>query len=323
MPTLTRALDREDIADVRRWQKEAAVRAKRAGFDIIYVNASHALGLPADVISRRVNRRSDDYGGVLENRVRLLREMIEDTKDAVGDSCAVAVRFGVDEMQGEEGYTCNDEGRRVVEMLADLPDLWDVNVNNVDFDMMTSRFSEEGFQEPFISFVKQVTDKPVVGVGRYTSPDKMVSLIKNNVLDLIGAARPSIADPFLPNKIRDDRVDDIRECIGCNVCLSTQISAGRSDARRTRQLERNGVVDGTRNAFQQSPTMRFFLSSVAVPPGWRLRSRSDDAATMSPWRRPTVSSVAGSQVNPVYPGLQAWGRVRDYRVYPAYESGER
>ena len=109
MPTLTRALDREDIADVRRWQKEAAVRAKRAGFDIIYVYASHTLGLPVDFISRRVNRRSDDYGGVLENRVRLLREMIEDTKDAVGDRCAVAVRFGVDEVLGEAGYTCADD----------------------------------------------------------------------------------------------------------------------------------------------------------------------------------------------------------------------
>ncbi len=68
--------------------------------------------------------------------------------------------------------------------------------------------------------MKGLTTKPVVGVGRYTSPDAMVSAVRRGVLDFIGAARPSIADPFLPNKIRDGRIDEIRECIGCNICVS-------------------------------------------------------------------------------------------------------
>ncbi len=84
-------------------------------------------------------------------------------------------------------------------------------------DSATSRFEDEGYQEPFIDFVKRVTTKPVVGVGRYTSPDAMVSAIRRGVLDMIGAARPSIADPFLPKKIEEGRIDDIRECIGCNI----------------------------------------------------------------------------------------------------------
>ena len=71
-----------------------------------------------------------------------------------------------------------------------------------------------------IGFVKQLTSKPVVGVGRFTSPDTMVAQIRRGVLDLIGAARPSIADPFLPRKIDEGRDDDIRECIGCNICAS-------------------------------------------------------------------------------------------------------
>ena len=71
-----------------------------------------------------------------------------------------------------------------------------------------------------MAFVKQVTQKPVVGVGRYTSPDAMVSLVKSGALDLIGAARPSIADPFLPKKIEEGRIEDIRECIGCNMCVT-------------------------------------------------------------------------------------------------------
>ncbi|HUO39269.1 MAG TPA: FAD-dependent oxidoreductase, partial [Mycobacterium sp.] len=78
----------------------------------------------------------------------------------------------------------------------------------------------EGFQLPFVDWVKKVTTKPVVGVGRFTSPDTMARLIRQGVFDLIGAARPSIADPFLPAKIEQGRIDDIRECIGCNVCVS-------------------------------------------------------------------------------------------------------
>ena len=91
-------------------------------------------------------------------------------------------------------------------MLAELPDLWDVNVAGWDNDSLTSRFGKEGHQEPIISFVKQLTSKPVVGVGRFTSPETMVSMVKRGVLDLIGSARPSIADPFLPQKIKEGRI---------------------------------------------------------------------------------------------------------------------
>src|SRR3546814_940749 len=75
-------------------------------------------------------------------------------------------------------------------------------------------------QEPYTKFVKALTTKPVVGVGRYTSPDAMVRVVKQGIMDMIGAARPSIADPFLPKKIEDGRIDDIRECIGCNICVT-------------------------------------------------------------------------------------------------------
>jgi dimethylamine/trimethylamine dehydrogenase len=175
--------------------------------------------MPFQFLSRRTNHRGDAYGGSLENRARLLREMIEDTKEAVGDTCAVAVRLAVDELHGPEGITSVGEGREVIEMLADLPDLWDVNVAGaLGNDSRSARFSSEGFQEENVAFVKGLTSKPVVSVGRFTSPDRMVSQIKRGVQDFIGAARPSIADPFLPAKIRDGREDEIRECIGCNIC---------------------------------------------------------------------------------------------------------
>ena len=86
----------------------------QAGFDIVYVYAGHDY-LPFQFLSRRTNQRGDAYGGRLENRVRLLREMIEDTKEAVGDTCAVAVRLAVDELHGPEGITSDGEGREIIE----------------------------------------------------------------------------------------------------------------------------------------------------------------------------------------------------------------
>ncbi len=215
-----RAMDKSDIRDFRRWHVDAALRAKRAGYDIIYAYAAHGtMTLLFQFILSRYNQRSDEYGGSVENRVRLLREVLMDLKDAVGDTCAVALRFAVDELLGADGMQ-KTEAQEIVGQLAELPDLWDVNVAAWHNDSMPSRFGSEAGQEDYISFVKKLTDKPVVGVGRFTSPDTMVSQIRRGVLDLIGAARPSIADPFLPNKIDQGREDEIRECIGCNLCTS-------------------------------------------------------------------------------------------------------
>ena len=224
-PVQARAMYKSDIKALRKWYVDAALRAKRAGFDIIYNYAAHDETIQMHFMSRRYNQRSDEYGGSLENRTRLFREIMTDMKDAVGDSCAVAVRFAVDELLGSEGISCDAEGRDIVEMIAEEPDLWDVNVSPWENDSLTSRFGETGAQEPYTAFVKQVTGKPVVGVGRYTSPDRMVSLIKGGKLDMIGAARPSIADPFLPTKIDENRLEDIRECIGCNICVSADFSS--------------------------------------------------------------------------------------------------
>ncbi|RLA01043.1 MAG: NADH:flavin oxidoreductase, partial [Gammaproteobacteria bacterium] len=222
-PVQARVMDKKDIRDVRKWHREAAIRSREAGFDIVYVYAGHGYSLPMHFLSRITNNRIDEYGGSLENRVRFVRELIEDTKDAVGDTCAVAFRFAVDELLGSDGISSESEGRDIVEMLAELPDLWDVNISDWSNDSATSRFEKEGYQQPYTNFVKSVTTKPVVGVGRFTSPDSMVSMIKRGELDLIGAARPSIADPFLPKKIAEGRVDEIRECIGCNICVSCDL----------------------------------------------------------------------------------------------------
>ncbi len=317
-PRQARAMDKRDIRDLRRWQVDAALRAKQAGFDIVYVYAGHDY-LPMQFISRRTNRRSDEYGGSLENRVRLLREMIEETREAVGESCAVAVRFAVDELMGTEGIASDGEGREIIAMLAELPDLWDVNVSDVANDSRSARFSEEGFQEDYISFVKSLTSKPVVGVGRYTSPDRMASLVHRGVLDFIGVARPSIADPFLPHKIEQGRVDEIRECIGCNIC-------------------RSGNNEGVPIRCTQNPTMgeewRRGWHPETIVPATNDRSilvigggpAGMEAARALGQRGYTVtlaeaSEQLGGRINHEsrLPGLSTWARVRDWRIGRLHE----
>lgn len=224
-PGAARAMDKSDIRDFLGWQREAAVRAKRGGADIVYVYAGHDY-LPFQFLSPRTNRRSDCYGGSIENRTRLIREMLEVTREAVRGECAVAIRLAVDELHGPNGITHDGEARDIISSLAELPDLWDVNVAGaLGNNSKSARFSAEGFQRDYVSFVKGLTTKPVVGVGRFTSPDTMAAQIRDGVLDLIGAARPSIADPFLPAKIREGREDEIRECIGCNICRAANNEA--------------------------------------------------------------------------------------------------
>jgi dimethylamine/trimethylamine dehydrogenase len=216
----SRAMDKDDIRDLLRWQAEGARKAQSAGFDIVYVYAGMGY-LPYEFLIPEYNRREDEYGGSIENRCRIVRELVEVTKEAVGDSCAVALRISLEELRARPGRHAESEAHEAVTVLSDYPDLWDVKMDSSPTDCGASRFTPEGSHEPVIDFVKRVTDKPVVGVGRFTSPDTMVAQIRRGVLDLIGAARPSIADPFLPRKIAEGREDEIRECIGCNICISS------------------------------------------------------------------------------------------------------
>jgi dimethylamine/trimethylamine dehydrogenase len=155
IPYQARAMDKSDIRELRRWHRNAALRARDAGFDIVYVYATHHY-LLAHFLSAQTNSRSDEYGGSLENRVRLVRELIEETKDAVGDRCAVAVRFAADDSIGEDGQPVVGERRDMLEMLAELPDLWDINIQDYSREMGTSRFVKEASLEAYMSWIKSV-----------------------------------------------------------------------------------------------------------------------------------------------------------------------
>ncbi len=301
-------------ADYRRWHREAALRSKKAGFDIVYVYAAHDLSLAFHFLQRRRNNRTDAYGGSFENRIRLFRELIEDTKDAIGDTCAVAVRFAVDERMGAEGIERDGEGKDVIARLAELPDLWDVNVSPWRNDSAVSRFSGEASQEPFIDFVKQFTTKPVVGVGRFTSPDQMVRQIKKGILDFIGAARPSIADPFLPNKIAEGRPDDIRECIGCNICVSSDMTMSAIRCTQNPTMGEEWRKDWHPEIVPAKQSSDRVLVVGAGPAGLEAARALGQRGYEVHLAEATGDLGGRVSRESKLPGLAAWGRVRDYRL---------
>jgi dimethylamine/trimethylamine dehydrogenase len=310
-PVQTRAMDKSDIRELKRWHVEAARRAQRAGFDIVYVYAAHWYLIRQFLLPS--NQRPDEYGGSLENRARLLRELIEETKEAIGDTCAVAVRFSAS-TGGDDDDQDTEEPREMLELMADLPDLWDITVHDYSYEMGTSRFTPEAALEATMSWVKSVTDKPVVSVGRFTSPETMLRLVRDGVIDLVGAARPSIADPFLPLKIAEGRDDEIRECIGCNICYT-------------------GDQTGTPIRCTQNPTM-----GEEWRKGWhpeRIPLKGSNArilvvgggpagleAAVSLGKRgydvalAEARRVLGGRVTleSSLPGLGQWARVRDWRL---------
>ncbi|MEM7124521.1 MAG: FAD-dependent oxidoreductase [Pseudomonadota bacterium] len=313
-PIQARAMDKDDIRAYRRWHRKAAERARDIGFNIVVVYSGHDGTMPTHFLARRHNHRTDEYGGSLENRLRLFRELIEETKEAVGDTMGVIVRFAVDEMMGPDGLEWQNEGREAVELLAELPDLWDVNVSDWANDSKTSRFAPEGYQEEYVAFVKQMTTKPVSTVGRYTSPDAMVSAIKRGIVDLIGAARPSIADPFLPRKIEEGRPEDIRECIGCNICVAwNNVSApSRCTQNPTFGEEwRKGWHPEIVRSKDSDDRVLIVGGGPAGLEAARAAGRRGYHVTLA-----EAADELGGRVSREsrLPGLAAWARVRDYRI---------
>jgi dimethylamine/trimethylamine dehydrogenase len=314
--TVPRAME---IADIRRVQEEwvaAARRARDAGFDIVYVYGSHTY-LPTQFLSPVYNRRSDDYGGPFENRARFWLEAIERVREAVGGDCAIAVRIAADTLEGS-GVEL-EEGLEFIRRADPLVDLWDVTIGALSgwerVDSGPSRFFEQGYQLEWSGRAREATGKPIVVVGRFTDPDRMAEVVRSGAADLIGAARPSISDPFLPSKIEQGRYDEIRECIGCNACYSRSIwgrhlgctqnaTAGEEHRRgwhperfdRARNADRSALVIGAGPAGMECAIVLAKRGLELV----HLVDAGDDLGGCMRW----VTRL---------PGLGEWGRVVDYR----------
>lgn len=313
-PVQARALDRADIKDLRRWFVNAAKRSKMAGFDLICLYGAHGFGIFQHFLSRVTNHRTDEYGGSLENRARFVREVVSDVRDAVGDTMGLTLRLSLEEAFDDLGFA-NSEVRDFIEMHKDLPDLWDLAHGAWEDCSGPSRFKEEAAQFDLVTGIKSLTSKPVVGVGRFTSPDVMVKQLKSGTLDFIGCARPSIADPFLPKKVEEGRIEDIRECIGCNICITGDMtmSISRCTQNPTFMEEwRKGWHPEQMNAKGASSSVLVVGSGPAgMEAALSLAKRGYDVALAE-----AKTEVGGRlTLERKLPGLSAWGRVIDYRAF--------
>lgn len=313
-PVQARAMDKTDIKNLRRWFVNAAKRCKLAGFDLICLYGAHGFGVFQHFLSRATNQRVDEYGGSLENRARFVNEVVADMRDAIGDTMSITLRVSLDETIGDLGFS-NAEVRDFVEMNKDLPDLWDLAHGTWEDCSGPSRFKEEAAQEALVKGIRELTAKPVVGVGRFTSPDVMARLVRQGVLDFIGCARPSIADPFLPKKIEEGRPEDIRECIGCNICITGDMtmSISRCTQNPTFMEEwRKGWHPENIAPKGSSETVLVIGSGPAGLEAARaLALRGYDVAVAE-----AQESFGGRVARErLLPGLSAWGRVADYRLY--------
>lgn len=312
-PVQSRRMDLADIRDYRRAHRAAALRAREADFDIVYVYAAHGY-LVAQFLNRQINQRDDGYGGSLEDRARILRELLEETKEAVGDRCAVAIRIEIDD-EVTPGSDPLGEKRALFEMIRELADLFDVTITDYGQEMGVSRFHSQGSLEPFLTDVRKLVGKPVVSVGRYTAPETMLSAVKNGIVDMIGAARPSIADPFLPNKIRDGRLDDIRECIGCNICYASDIQGVPLRCTQNPTMGEEWRRDWHPEAVAPAAKPEKILVVGAGPAGL------EAALTLGRQGHEVILAEASRELGgrvlmeSKLPGLQEWIRVRDYRAH--------
>jgi dimethylamine/trimethylamine dehydrogenase len=303
-------MDLDDIRAFRGWHRAAALRAKQADLDIVYVYAAHTYILN-QFLDRDMNTRSDEYGGTLLQRARLLREVLAETRDAIGDRCGIALRIEVDNEDGG-GF---EERSELLASLAPMVDLFDVTIADYSQEMGGSRFIKEGSLEPSIAHVRKITGKPVVSVGRFTSPETMLSQVKRGIVDLIGAARPSIADPFLPLKIAEGREDDIRECIGCNICYAhnsraapircTQNPTMGEEWRRGWHPEKIAVAQ------RREAVLVVGAGPAGLEAGLMLAKRGHEVKIADAGQSPG----GRLQWETKLPGLAEWGRVRDWRLH--------
>ncbi|MFC2177005.1 FAD-dependent oxidoreductase [Actinomycetota bacterium] len=312
-PIQARRMDKSDIADLRRWHRQAVARSLQAGYDIVYVYAGHAGATVQHFLSPQYNDRDDEYGGSLENRARLLREVLVDTLEEVDGRAGVACRLAVDELVGDRGFQ-RDGMAELLGLIGELPDVWDFVAGYWEDDSVTSRFGPENDREELLRGLKELTTKPVVGVGRFTSPDTMARMVRQGVLDFVGAARPSIADPFLPSKIEEGRADEIRECIGCNICV-----AGDWTMVPIRCTQNPSMGEEWRRGWHpETLRPKGDAAKVLIVGG----GPAGMEAAMSAGRRGyevvliEASRELGGRVakEALLPGLTTWIRVRDYRL---------
>jgi len=226
MRTTPRALTTDEIQDIIRNYGDAAHRAKVARFDAVevLVGGGYLLNRFLSPIS---NKREDDYGGSLENRMRIILEVIDAIKQKVGGEYTVTCRLNIDE-QMKGGHTVEDS-KKVVKILEGAG-IQAINVYTGWHESpvpTVQHFIPRGAFVHLAEEIRRGIEIPVIASNRINDPVLGEKILAGGKADLVGMGRALLADPYLPNKSRESRIDEIVPCIACSHCLAEVMTAYR------------------------------------------------------------------------------------------------
>ena len=224
---IPRPLSREEILHIVKKYGEAAKRAQTAGFDAVEIHAGHSY-LISQFLSPITNKRTDEFGGSVENRTRFCRMVIDEVRKQVGPFFPIMLRLSADELM--EGGNTLDDTLEYLDYLQEEVDIFDVScgLNGSIQYQIDANYLPDGWRSYMAKAVKEKFNKPCISMGNIRDPKVAERILADGDADLIGMGRGIIADPAWVNKVATGHECDLRKCISCNVgCAGNRIGVNR------------------------------------------------------------------------------------------------
>ena len=214
-----RPISRDEIYDMIELFGQGALKAKTAGYDMVEIHAAHGY-LLSGFLSPKLNLRTDEFSGSLENRASIIMKLIKQIKRVAGDDFPVCVRISADDFI--EGSIDLGESPQVAKILEEAgADVISVSAGSHETQHLSNDIMrmDEDFKRPLFEAVKKEVTIPIIIGGGYRNPDTAEKIVADGVADFLGMARSFLADPKWPRKAQEGRVEDIRRCVSCGECL--------------------------------------------------------------------------------------------------------
>ena len=224
---IPRPLSKDEILHIVKKYGEAAKRAQTAGFDAVEIHAGHSY-LISQFLSPITNKRTDEFGGSVENRTRFCRMVIDEVRKQVGPFFPIMLRLSADELM--EGGNTLDDTLKYLDYLQEEVDIFDVScgLNGSIQYQIDANYLPDGWRSYMAKAVKEKFNKPCISMGNIRDPKVAERILADGDADLIGMGRGLIADPAWVNKVATGHECDLRKCISCNVgCAGNRIGVNR------------------------------------------------------------------------------------------------
>lgn len=267
------AMSIEQIEEMVNKFVDAAVRIKNAGIDGVEVHGAHGY-LINQFLSPYTNKRTDKYGGNLENRMRFLEEIVVGIKEKCGKDFPLLVRLSVDEFLGMVGLP--NEGLHIEESVKIAKRLEELGVDALDiscgiYETMNVAWEpssyEQGWKVHLAETIKKSVNIPVIGVSVYRDPEFANRMIEEGKIDFAGSARQHFADPEWANKAKEGKLDEIRKCISCLYCMESLMNADITGASAQCSINIQSGREGELNDFKEDGAKRVVAIIGAGPAG--------------------------------------------------------